>query len=318
VSKPRIALLDTSLESDNEGDRIIVESILRAIPELVGVRRFTTHRHLTMPELVAASRYDFLVLTGTNAFTSIRRPAEPWRLGVKEVTAFRGKVIPVGVGWRGYEGALSQPMVKWYRRVFAPGMEVSVRDSHSELQLRTAGIPVVNTTCPTLWSLPDLLPPSSPVPEVVATVTYYAPMASQDQYLLAQLAQRFVSVSIWPQSYNDLRYLEQLQIPTNVTIIEPGLESFDHRMIGRAYVGTRLHAGIRAAQLGQPALVVAVDNRAREIGADTCFPVIMREHLETELAFALEGLFEGKQLTIPRDAISGWRHSLADHTGIGR
>lgn len=49
------------------------------------------------------------------------------------------------------------------------------------------------------------------------------------------------------------------------------------------FVGTRLHGGIRALQKKKRSLIIAVDNRAIELGADTGLPVIDRSCLEKEL-----------------------------------
>lgn len=41
--------------------------------------------------------------------------------------------------------------------------------------------------------------------------------------------------------------------------------------------GTRLHAGIRCLNGGHRSLIIAIDNRARQIGEDTGLPVLERE-----------------------------------------
>lgn len=42
-------------------------------------------------------------------------------------------------------------------------------------------------------------------------------------------------------------------------------------------MGTRLHAGIRCLNGGHRSLIIAIDNRARQIGEDTGLPVLERE-----------------------------------------
>ena len=54
-------------------------------------------------------------------------------------------------------------------------------------------------------------------------------------------------------------------------------------------VGTRLHAGIRALQKGNQALILSVDNRATEINKDINIPVISRFDLaQIEIALSRE------------------------------
>ena len=48
----------------------------------------------------------------------------------------------------------------------------------------------------------------------------------------------------------------------------------------RDFVGTRLHAGIHAMQAGQSGVILAVDNRASEIGTSTGMSVVGRDDLD--------------------------------------
>ena len=67
-------------------------------------------------------------------------------------------------------------------------------------------------------------------------------------------------------------YLMQLvqNIKINLEIISPNLRSFDFILENEDidYVGTRLHAGIRAVQKSVRTFIVTIDNRAKEISKD--------------------------------------------------
>jgi hypothetical protein len=177
-------------------------------------------------------------------------------------------------------------------------------------------IPNINTGCPTMWSLPDSLPPRPPCDEVVTTITDYQPDAESDVLMLNTLSQSFRHIYLWPQGTRDEQYSRALTLPTNCKIVRRGLASLDRHLAGRAYVGTRLHAGIRAAQMGSACLVVTVDHRARGIARDTGFPVVERSSLKEELKRNVERIFDGQALRIPRDAITEWTESLRCATGI--
>ena len=45
------------------------------------------------------------------------------------------------------------------------------------------------------------------------------------------------------------------------------------------YVGTRLHAGVRAMQKGRRSIILSIDNRAREMGKDYNLNVIERNDI---------------------------------------
>jgi polysaccharide pyruvyl transferase WcaK-like protein len=88
-------------------------------------------------------------------------------------------------------------------------------------------------------------------------------------------------------------------------VLPPGIASFEDALDdGDDYVGTRLHAGIRALQRGNRATVVVIDNRAAELAADTGLPVIPRDPDEG----SLELLTEPRQtrLHLPRQEIRAW------------
>lgn len=76
------------------------------------------------------------------------------------------------------------------------------------------------------------------------------------------------------------------------------------------YVGTRLHAGIWCLKKGIRTMIIAVDNRARQIGADTGLPVIERDLLQNELADWINGQQE-TSITLPWDNIALWKNQFA-------
>jgi polysaccharide pyruvyl transferase WcaK-like protein len=75
------------------------------------------------------------------------------------------------------------------------------------------------------------------------------------------------------------------------------------------YVGTRLHAGIRALQKGRRALIISVDNRATEIGRDTHLPIVERKNMS-----CLEAMIKTNleiSLKINRYGIDSFKGQLA-------
>ena len=306
----KFSLLNTSLESANTGDKIIVQSIINEFPELDGAESISTHKFMSFESLTRATSQDSLIVTGTNFLSSKPWPPAPWRFGPLELLVTIRKVIMLGVGWRKYEGPLSLIQRLVYKIILNPQVPISTRDQYSADLLKSGGFWALNTGCPTMWSLPDELPQLTYETEVVSTVTDYAKNSVIDTLMLTKLAEMFKHVHVWPQSLGDVRYLKTLNLPKNCTVVTGELETFNTLVVGKAYVGTRLHAGIRAAQLGAPALVVSIDNRAREIGSDTLFPMIERSNLENTLEIAVEGLRKKARVRINREEISLYKAAL--------
>ena len=76
------------------------------------------------------------------------------------------------------------------------------------------------------------------------------------------------------------------------------------------YVGTRLHAGIRAIQKKRRALVLSIDNRASEISNDIGMNVVPREDIEK-----IEFFITNEQKTsikIPHKNIEAWKAQFMD------
>lgn len=328
-----VALLDTSIDSYNMGDTIIASMVDRLLPELASLPRLPTHRMLTRHELRIARDADVLILTGTNilsstlrlygrdpiarAYAKASRHYRHWPIGRAEFDAFSGKVVFFGVGWAGYDDAVSSGAAHLISGVRHPRMALAVRDRYTCGKLTGVGIPAVNTYCPTMWRLPERLAEVSLHGRVVFTVTDYAMDPVRDQRLLDQLGRLYDEILLWPQGARDLRYLRSLAPPRKATIISSGLPSLRSALDedGTEYVGTRLHSGIFAADNGNPTVVIAVDHRATEIGRDSGFPVIQRSLASDDLVAAIRSL--PPVGVVPNAPVQiEWLQRLADVTEI--
>lgn len=306
---PNIVVLDPSIDSSNMGDRIIRESVLsvlRRIPVPESrVQWLPTQRSLTRDEAVIAKRADVLIVGGTNLLSSNMPFYRQWKVGPRELRAFRGKVVLLGVGWWQYQKPPNRYTRVLLRHVLSTRAIHSVRDGWTKTQLEGVSVRSVNTSCPTLWDLPTL-PERTPVrgDSVLITLTDYNRNPLTDQKLLTFATQNYSRIRIWPQGAKDARYVRGLQ--HSGVILDPGLESLDFALQepGTDYIGTRLHAGIRALQHGVRSTILMIDNRAREIARDTGIPVASRELREEDMQFLME---ERKvELRLPIGAIETW------------
>jgi polysaccharide pyruvyl transferase WcaK-like protein len=292
----RCAKLDTELGSGNLGDSIIAQSIYQNFPELLALPSIATHQFMGYSDAIVARKSQLLVVLGTNFISSRMYPPAPWRFGPVEWAVTRRKLVGIGVGARSYEQGFSLSQKINYRSMFFPGIPVATRDQYSANLLQGIGIDAISTGCPTMWNLSQSLPTRTSETEVVVTLTDYAPDPENDNTLLEMLSKMFVKVHFWPQGTGDLKYLSSLRQPRNLVVSPSGLDNLNKLLHGRVYVGTRLHAAIRASQLGQPALVLGIDNRAKEIASDTNYPIIGRAELAEGLDQELERLRDKRLL----------------------
>jgi hypothetical protein len=303
-----VCLLDPSLGSKNGGDLIIRDAVERALsrvlPEGALLLRLPTQRPLTAEERRAAATAYSFVVGGSNLLASDISQYRQWHVEPEDLDVYDGRVRLMGVGWWQYQPPATRQTERLLRKVLDVGGH-SVRDGFTQKQLAETGLDSVNTSCPTVWDLPD-------EPEtnhtkgraVVATITDYARDVGRDRALLKMLREIYDGrVRVWPQGRKDRAYLKAIAWRTKV--LPPGIASFEAALSdGDDYVGTRLHAGIRALQRGSRATVVVIDNRAAELAADTGLPVIPRS-LDRG---AVELLTEPRwtRLHLPRREIRCW------------
>jgi polysaccharide pyruvyl transferase WcaK-like protein len=301
-----IGLLDPSVGTRNAGDLIIRESVISVLRELgvqnSGMVVLPTQTRLSREQRRTASSCQKFIVGGTNLLTSHILGYHQWKLRPADLGIFRQNVTLLGVGWWQYQRPPDLITRTALRRVLRPNGH-AIRDAWSSRQLATARVESANTACPTMWSLPDH-PEGSMEPgrAVVVTLTDYNRSIDEDTRLLELLAESYAEVKVWPQGSKDLSYLRRIN--ARFEVLGPGLAVFDKTLEeGSDYVGTRLHAGIRALQKGARTTIVTVDNRAREMAKDTGLPTV-----ERDLSGADETLFGRRMLTlrIPRDAVQAW------------
>ena len=274
----KVLLLDPSLEPQNSGDKIISEAIQREIHlagiELIG--RISTHDRLTRFELSLVRQADVCIVGGTNLLVS--KFYSQWNLGLREVLAYRNKCVLLGCGWWKYQDQPSILMRIIYRMILNKQFTHSVRDEYSKNQLKSISRKVINTSCPTMWEIPSPKTIDQKQTSVIVTLTDYSKDPVSDAKLLSLARTNFTKVYFWPQGDGDFQYFKSLN--SQIEVLDAGLDSLRSKLkSGALYFGTRLHAGILALQMGRPALIVGIDNRAIEIARDTGLNITSRESL---------------------------------------
>jgi hypothetical protein len=311
---PKVLLYDPALSSLNMGDHIISESCQRELRPLLE-RAFVVQisSHLPVSKYLSyLGHIDYRFVCGSNLLRGRMNArfrqwdVTPWRAGLV------GPAVLMGVGWWQYDDE-PNAYTRWlYRRLLSSDIKHSVRDEFTARYLRSVGIKnVINTSCPTMWQLDDKHCSSIPVdqaPDVVTTVTDYSRDAERDRWMLMELTRLYRTVHIWPQGTGDLDYLNALGLPwERFNVLLPALMNLD-LVLGESnvdYVGTRLHAGIRALQHSRRALVIGVDNRAAEKHRDFNLAWLPREDIR-QLANVV-GRSLRTEIRIPVARIAEWK-----------
>lgn len=317
-----ITIYDTATGSSNIGDYIIMEAAKKELNDIFTNEtfdHFATHEVLTREEMNRAWINSLAFVCGTNLLrASWRFKAEKNQWSMSFFDSFKMQpVILLGVGWNNYRKKTKLRAKIFYKNALRKDMLHSVRDNYTKEKLASCGIHnVINTGCPTLWSLDDNH--LSTIPRVksgavVFTLTDYRKDIDLDRKIINILKKQYEYVYFWPQGSKDTNYLiEELGSGgdteiNDILILEESLAAFDTLLQNDEvdYVGTRLHAGIRALQKSKRSIIIGVDNRAIEMQKDINLPVVRRERLEQ-----LDRLIEEEwqpRLNIPWREIKEWK-----------
>jgi hypothetical protein len=177
---------------------------------------------------------------------------------------------------------------------------------------------VVNTGCPTTWRItPEHCAriPRHKADAVVTTVNSYAGLQNRDadRRMLEILKRRYRTVYLWIQTHTDYEYAQSLT--GGLVYINPSIAALDAVLTSRPvdYVGNRLHGGIRALQRGRRTVIVAIDNRAQEMGRDFALPIVGRTDF-AGLESAIQSPFD-TAVHVPEQAIARWKEQFRTTAG---
>lgn len=313
-----LGIINPSIGTSNLGDLIIYEAVSAELRKKYPDELFTNYPsqlHTNYEAKRLMGEKDYLFVSGTNLLLSNMNQRQQWKIDPGHKLFLKNKVLLMGVGWWQYQFKPNRYTAELYKKIFNAEHLHSVRDSYTLGMLKDAGINnVVNTTCPTLWGLsPELC---SAIPEnkrknVITTLTFYKADAALDKRLLEILVDKYETVYLWVQGLSDITYLEEIFPKTDkIKLVAPTIEAYNKILEEPdiEYLGTRLHAGVRALQKGIRTLIVAVDNRAVEIGKDTNLNVIKREHVEGIVDF-IDKPYK-TNIVLPVENITKWRDAL--------
>lgn len=310
-----VSVFDITVCDYNIGNRIVTESVYEILYEL-----FPKDVIVTLPywepfgkismEYIKNSR--LLIYGGGNHLTADLKDIF-WGINKDNYKDVRNTVL-LGVGWWKYQDKPGAEMAEIYQTVLSHEYWHSVRDNHTRDMLASAGIRnVLVTGCPTMWRLtPEHCAqvPDGKADDVLFTFSSdYSQDCARDLEIYRQLAASYKNLYFWPQGPADCEYIKKFGfsgeiLPANLPALEKFLASHENL----DYVGTRLHAGIKALHYGRRTLIIAIDNRAREAQRDFSLPVLGQEDVG-ELGCKLCGKLPCR-VVLPLADIARWKEQF--------
>jgi len=309
-----IALFDTSVCTENLGDFIIMDAIRDHINEMFPgsmVLHTATHDKVSRPTYRMVKKSGLSFVGGTNLISSNMDRYNQWKINIID-GLFLKNIILMGVGWWQYQKKPNVYTRYLLKSVLNHDVLHSVRDSYAEKMLRSSGFNnVINTSCATMWRLDEAhcsKIQKEKSENVVATLTDYNKDPKNDHAVIEALSGLYSKVYIWPQGAGDVGYIKSLGLPKSAEILPPKLEAYNSILLDDEsidFVGTRLHAGIRALQMKRRTIILGIDNRALEKSKDFNIKVVARDDLQG-LKKAVKDNFETR-INIPVERIEKWK-----------
>lgn len=311
----KISVFDTSISDFNLGNQIIMDSIYKNLYEI-----FPNDFFFKVPTMDIGKHTiqyikwsNLIFFGGTNSLNAEMEKYRQWGINLKNYKKIEN-VILMGIGWWQYEKKTSLYTRFLLNKVLNKKIIHSTRDSYTEKKLKEIGFKnVINTGCPTLWNLnknhcKDITKTKSK--NVILTITDYAQKEERDRYIISILSKNYENIFIWIQGMGDYDYIEKIKGKNKVIFINPNLSDFDKflRENDVDYVGTRLHAGIRALQFKRRTIIIGIDNRAIEMSKDFNIPVLNENNIDM-LEKKINSSFE-TNIVLPENNILIWKNQF--------
>lgn len=321
INKSNIIVFDPSYGTQNLGDYIITESIENEIKYLLNdyyLIRYSTHNPISKlyqniykgPVFNAIKKAKYKFIFGTNTIKRNLFTGHPdININPFDIRFYKG-AISIGCGSDIKDNCMNFYTKYIYKKILNKNFIHSVRDNRTKMILESLGFKAINTGCPTLWGITEEI--CSQIPKeksdsVVFTLTCYDKKIKYDQQIIDILKKSYKLLYFFPQGADDLEYFYSLNNIDNIEIINPNLKSFEQLLKKDIdYVGTRLHAGIYAIKHKRRSIIIAIDNRAKDMDEFNNLQCVDREDIENELEDRINSSFETK-IIVDYDAIKTWK-----------
>lgn len=320
-----ILILDTSVGSQNKGDEIIMECTRRELQFILKDNfeyTLPTHvspfhwyqvwRNSNRLRSYADCRLKFV--GGSNILVKNLLTHYPqWNINLFNYQPLKGCIL-VGVG--AGVGEKSNAYTRYiYRHMLNRDYYHSVRDERSRKYVESLGLKAINTGCVTMWKLtPEFCRtiPTKKSSRVVFTVTasHSKEAIERDKYILSVLRSNYDEIYFWPQGIDDMNHLSDIDDLSGIHVLQASKQAYNEYLTdnGTDYVGSRLHGGVYAMRHGRRAIIIAIDERAREINNVNHLNCVDIAHFDE-----LESMIQSEFATSVRmdyDAINKWKEQF--------
>lgn len=312
----KVVLYDPGVSSMNLGDKVISEAAKEQLEFILKdsfSTEVSTHLPMSWYYMRSLKEADYKFVLGSNllksTFFGLKRQ---WDINLK-LSKIIGPCILVGAGWWQYGNKPNLYTKTLLKTILSKDYIHSVRDEYTEQVLKSMGINnVINTSCATMWDLTRehcVMIKKEKSEKVVFTITDYNKDIEKDTFMINTLVSNYKKVYFWPQGIEDFNYFTEISKNNKdkIEVLTPSLDSFNGTLKEGDidYVGTRLHAGIRALQNKVRSLIISIDNRALEKNKSFRLPILKREEINK-----LETIINNEILTdinIPVENIQRWK-----------
>lgn len=292
-----VLFFDTSVGTFNHGDDIIMKSVYNEFRNLLKNNyRLNYATHLVnytalltdKAKIAAANNAEYKFICGTDLlWEQIWKQIRCRTLQFSLINIYPNvykNAICLGVGSKNM-GKLDSITKKIYKRNLSSTFIHSVRDNAAEKTLDSMGFKVINTGCPTLWSLTkehcaDIPTHKAESDRVVFALTSENRNPEQDKATIDILRRNYKKLYFWVQHWTDDKYLKELTDISDIELVF-SLDEYD-RILNTDidYVGTRLHGGVYALQHKKRAIVISIDHRALGMSVENNLPCISRNKID--------------------------------------
>lgn len=276
----KILLLDTSIGTSNIGDFIIMECVRKELAPILNdnfVYNMPTHlpafnTFSVFRNSLAVQNYenaDLKFAGGSNLLVKDLKTHYPqWNIHPYNSSPLNGTIL-VGVG-AGAGEYTNKYTTKLYRKVLSHDYYHSVRDARSKEYVESLGLKAINTGCVTMWMLTPEFCESIPTKKsdtALITLTARPEVNLSEQKMIDIVKKNYSKVYCWIQGDLDLAYFNKFKNTDGIELIPPNKEAYEYVLNNKDldYVGTRLHGGIYAMRHRKRAIIIAIDERAKEI-----------------------------------------------------
>lgn len=323
----KILLLDTSIGTSNIGDFIIMECVRKELAPILSENFvYNMPTHLPAFNSFAVFRNSWAVQNYANAdwkfaggsnllVKDLKTHYPQWNIHPFDSAPLNGTIL-VGVG-AGAGEYTNNYTTKLYNKVLNHEYFHSVRDERSKIYVeKELGLKSINTGCVTMWMLtPEFCKsiPKKKADVAIITLTARPELNLNEQKMIDIVKKNYSKVYCWIQGDLDLDYYNKFKNTDGIQLIPPNKDAYEHILNTEDldYIGTRLHGGIYAMRHKKRAIIIAIDERAKEIHKGNnlnCLSINEIDQLDELINSEIE-----TKVSMPFDEIERWKSQFEEY-----